>query len=112
MTRADELALDLLSEGITGMKIWPFDYVAHMPGRVRQLAHLPRLVRPRPPLARRAAASTTRDLDRGLEPFRKIRAAVGDKMEIMVEGHGFWSLPAAKKIAQPWRSSALRGSKT
>ena len=39
------------------------------------------------------------DLDRGLEPFRKIRSAVGDRMEIMVEGHGFWSLPAAKKIA-------------
>ncbi len=39
------------------------------------------------------------DLKRGLEPFRKIREAVGDKMEIMVEGHGFWSLPAAKRIA-------------
>ncbi|HKG26075.1 MAG TPA: mandelate racemase/muconate lactonizing enzyme family protein, partial [Thermomicrobiales bacterium] len=41
----------------------------------------------------------TADLDRGLEPLRKIRNAVGDRMEIMVEGHGFWSLPAAKKIA-------------
>ena len=28
MTAADELALDLLSEGITGMKIWPFDYLS------------------------------------------------------------------------------------
>ena len=28
MIRADELALDLLSEGITGMKIWPFDYLS------------------------------------------------------------------------------------
>src|SRR5690242_13038043 len=33
MTRADELALELLEEGITGMKLWPFDYVAHTPGR-------------------------------------------------------------------------------
>src|SRR5262249_8251665 len=32
MERADELALDLLSEGLTGMKIWPFDFVAHFPG--------------------------------------------------------------------------------
>lgn len=40
------------------------------------------------------------DLKRGLEPFRKIREAVGDRMDIMVEGHGFWSLPAAKKIAR------------
>ncbi len=39
-------------------------------------------------------------LDQALEPFRKIRSAVGDKMEIMVEGHGFWSLPAAKQIAR------------
>ena len=29
MHRADELAEDLLSEGITAMKIWPFDPIAH-----------------------------------------------------------------------------------
>jgi L-alanine-DL-glutamate epimerase-like enolase superfamily enzyme len=40
------------------------------------------------------------DLDRGLAPFRAIRDAVGDKMEIMVEGHGLWSLLAALKIAR------------
>jgi L-alanine-DL-glutamate epimerase-like enolase superfamily enzyme len=43
---------------------------------------------------------TAADLDRGLEPFRKIRKAVGNRMEIMVEGHGLWSLPAALKIAR------------
>ena len=32
MTDAGALAQDLLSEGLTGMKIWPFDYVAHSPG--------------------------------------------------------------------------------
>ena len=55
------------------------------------------------------------NLKRGLEPFRKIREAVGDQMEIMVEGHGLWSLPAAKKIAhaleeyQPyWLEDLLR----
>jgi L-alanine-DL-glutamate epimerase-like enolase superfamily enzyme len=37
---------------------------------------------------------------RGLEPFRKIRGAVGDRMEIMVELHSLWNLPSAKKIAQ------------
>lgn len=77
--RADELAQELLSEGIRGMKIWPFDPFA-------------------------AATKGTRiglpELDRGLEPFRKIRAAVGNQMEIMVEGHGMWSLPAARRIAQ------------
>lgn len=99
MTRADELALDLLSEGITGMKIWPFDFIAHAPGaydnwrafggafdtRLRTLG---------------GQRIDNADLDRALEPFRKIRSAVGDKMEIMVEGHGFWSLPAAKRIAK------------
>ena len=40
------------------------------------------------------------DLKRGLEPFEKIRAAVGDKMEIAAELHSLWSRPMAVKIAQ------------
>jgi galactonate dehydratase len=97
MTRADELAQDLLSEGITGMKIWPFDVLSQpeMQGDWRSFkgAFEPDL---------RAFGGhyiDRRDLDRALEPFRKIRSAVGNQMEIMVEGHGFWSLPAAKQIA-------------
>jgi galactonate dehydratase len=77
--RADELALDLLSEGITGMKIWPFDPFA---------------------AATHGQRICLLDLDRGLEPFRKIRQAAGNRMEIMVEGHGLWSLPAARRIAR------------
>src|SRR5680860_420356 len=38
------------------------------------------------------------DLNRALEPFRKIRQAVGDDMDIMVEFHSLWNLPMAKKI--------------
>ncbi len=98
MTRADELALDLLSEGITGMKIWPFDYIAHTPGKYDDWRTFRGSFDP----GLRTLGGQridNADLNRGLEPFRKIRAAVGDKMEIMVEGHGFWSLPAAKKIA-------------
>ena len=78
MNRADELAEELLAEGIRGMKIWPFDPYA---------------------LSTRGQRISLEDLDRGLEPFRKIRRAVGNKMEIMVEGHGLWSLPAARRIA-------------
>ena len=79
MTRADELAHELLAEGIRGMKIWPFDpYAARSRGQRIELA----------------------DLDAGLEPFRRIRRAVGREMEIMVEGHGLWSLPAARRIAR------------
>jgi L-alanine-DL-glutamate epimerase-like enolase superfamily enzyme len=79
MTRADELAEELLSEGIKGMKIWPFDPFAAATGGQR---------------------IGLDDLETGLEPFRRIRKAVGNRMEVMVEGHGHWSLPAAKRIAR------------
>ncbi|TJW11678.1 MAG: mandelate racemase/muconate lactonizing enzyme family protein [Mesorhizobium sp.] len=84
--RADELALSLLEEGITAMKIWPFD----------------------------AAAEKTRgqyisqpDLKAALAPFEKIRHAVGDKMDIMVEFHSMWQLLPAMQIARelaPYRT--------
>jgi len=79
MHRAGELAIDLLAQGITGMKIWPFDPYAEASG-----GHY----------------ISTEDLKRGLEPFAEIRAAVGDRMEIMVELHSLWDLTCAKKIAQ------------
>ena len=95
--RADELAADLLSEGITGMKIWPFDYVAHGDFRKDWRGFRGMFD---PNLRQIGGHTISNDaLDWGLEPFRKIRRAVGDKIDIMVEGHGMWSLPAAKKIA-------------
>lgn len=77
--RADELAESLLAEGITAMKIWPFDHGVAATG---------------------GQSITREDLKRGLEPFRRIRRAVGDRMEIMVELHNRWSLPAAIQIAR------------
>ena len=47
----------------------------------------------------RAVEASPRDLDRALEPFRRIRAAVGDRMEVMVELHSLWRHPAAVRIA-------------
>ncbi len=100
MERPGELAQELLAEGFTGMKLWPFDYVAHNPGagwdswRTFRGMFEPNL---------RSLGGhdiTAADLDRGMRPFREIRDAVGDKMEVMVEGHGLWSLPAALKIAR------------
>ena len=77
--RADELAQSLLEQGITGMKIWPFD----------------------------PAAETTdgqyispEDLQKSLEPFRRIRSAVGSRMDIMVEFHSLWRVLPAQRIAQ------------
>ena len=40
------------------------------------------------------------ELKTAIEPFEKIRRAVGDKIEIMVELHSLWNLPMAKKIAK------------
>ena len=79
LNRADELAEDLLSQGITGMKIWPFDPYAEASG-----GHY----------------ISDGDLKKGLEPFEKIRSAVGEEMDVMVEFHSLWDLPTATKIAR------------
>jgi galactonate dehydratase len=76
---AGALALSLLEEGITAMKIWPFDPFAVASGGT---------------FIHRA------DLDEALTPFRQIRDAVGDRMEVMVELHSMWDLPAALAIAR------------
>jgi len=77
--RGDELAAELLESGVSAMKIWPFDpYAERWSGQYIEQA----------------------ELDAGLAPFRKIRNAVGDKINIMVEMHGLWNLPAAKRIVR------------
>ena len=79
LNKADELAHSLLEMDITAMKIWPFDYAAE---------------------ASSGQWIGAEDLKRGLEPFEKIRKAVGDKMEIAAELHSMWSRPMAVKIAR------------
>ena len=94
LNRAGELAESLLSEGITGMKIWPFDPAA-------EKSH--------------GQYISNADLDLALEPFRKIRDAVGQKIDIMVEFHSLWRLPMAQKISRAlkpfntfWHEDAIR----
>lgn len=79
LTRADELAVDLLEQGITAMKIWPLDPYAE---------------------ASNGLYISSSDLKKGLEPFAKIRNAVGDKMDIMLECHSLWNVPTAVQIAR------------
>lgn len=76
--RPGELAVELVEQGFAGMKIWPFDRMARVPG---------------------AASIDPSDLRAGVEVFEKIRSAVGSDIEIMAEGHGLWSVGAAKTIA-------------
>ncbi len=75
--RAGELAESLLSQGITAMKIWPFDFAAE---------------------ASEGRAISPADMEKALEPFQKIRHAVGLKMDIMAELHSLWTPPAAEQI--------------
>jgi galactonate dehydratase len=79
LNRADELAADLLSEGITAMKIWPFDIAAERNDGL----HI-----------------SPAEMKAALEPFEKIRRAVGDKIDIMVEFHSMWQLTPAIAIAR------------
>ena len=77
--RPDELALSLIEEGYTAMKIWPFDqFVTRYEGQRIDLEQL----------------------KQGCEPFEKIRSAVGNKIEIALEMHCLWNLPSAQRIAR------------
>jgi galactonate dehydratase len=79
MNNADGLAESLLASGITAMKIWPFDPAA---------------------IENDGLFIAPDQLRAALLPFEKIRRAVGDRMEIMVEFHSLWNFPMAKKLAK------------
>ena len=79
MEEPAELAHSLLEQGITSMKIWPFDEFA------------PKT---------RGQRISKEDLEAGLRPIREIREAVGHRMDIAVEFHGLWSLTAGKRLVR------------
>jgi L-alanine-DL-glutamate epimerase-like enolase superfamily enzyme len=74
-----QLAGSLLEMGFQAMKIWPFDEIADETG---------------------GTWINSGQIERGLEPFRRIREAFGDRMDIALELHGRWNLPAALSIAR------------
>jgi L-alanine-DL-glutamate epimerase-like enolase superfamily enzyme len=74
----DELARSLLATGTTAMKIWPFDPYAE---------------------ASQGHDISGAELDRALEPMRRIRSAVGREMDVMIELHALWDVPGASRIA-------------
>ena len=86
MQRPAELAHSLLEMGISAMKIWPFDPLAE---------------------ATRGTSIARADLAKGVAPFKAIRDAVGDRMDIMCELHSIWSLPAALEIAAALRDVGI-----
>ena len=76
---AGALAESALGEGFSAMKIWPFDIYAEASG---------------------GQSITPTDLKAGLEPFGKLRAAVGDKIEVMCELHSLWNTTSAIRICR------------
>ena len=84
---AADLAESLLEQGISGMKMWPFDAYAY---------------------ATNGTNITGEELDRALEPFRRVRKRLGNKMDLMVELHGLWNLPTALKIAHAFEAEGLQ----
>jgi galactonate dehydratase len=74
-----ELAEDLLERGVTAMKIWPFDPYAALS---------------------RGQDITAEQIDEGARPFRRIREVVGMKIDLALEMHTMWNLPAATRIVE------------
>lgn len=88
------LTRELLDEGITAMKIWPFDVAARETG------------------GRWISAQQLRE---GLWVLEEIRREAGDAMDIMMEYHQLWSLPPALEIARAteeygifWQEDAIK----
>ena len=79
MHATGDLAEELLADGFKAMKLWAFDGVYRESGGLRV---------------------SKADIERGAAPFRAIRERVGDKMDVMLDGHGFFALPAAIDIGR------------
>jgi L-alanine-DL-glutamate epimerase-like enolase superfamily enzyme len=76
-------ARELVAEGVGAVKLWPLDFAAHKQNG--------------------SIYVSPADLAEGMKPFRAIREAVGDGLEVMIDGHGFFQLPMALRIADAMR---------
>ncbi len=90
-----ELAQSLLDEGITQMKVWPWDrfapqlQVSAMTGPAGWSAVGPV-----------GHDLSPEDLQAGLQCVQEIRKAVGSRMQIAIEGHSRWDINCALRIAR------------
>jgi len=82
MNTPGDLAEELLEAGYTAMKLWSLDPAYRNSGGQR---------------------ISNEDLEKAIAPFREIRDRVGDRMDVMLDGHGFFSLTASLKIANAMR---------
>ena len=76
------LAQELVGLGYSGLKVWPFDGAAVQYGPSR-IPHA--------------------EIEKAVQPLRDIRDKVGMDLEIFVDGHAHFQLPAALRIADALR---------
>ena len=75
LNEPERLARELRDTGFSGMKVWPFD-----------------------PAAEEATGNLPANFDFGLSILERIRSEVGDSIDLYVELHSLWNLPAAEKL--------------
>jgi galactonate dehydratase len=75
----DELVAELLESGYRATKLWSFDGVYRRRG---------------------GDYLSWQDVAEGVAPFHALREHAGDRLELMLDGHGFFSLAAARRIAE------------
>lgn len=95
LEKPGELAKSLLAQGITAMKVWPWDRFAPQM-KVSAVTG---------PAGWSAVGPVGHDLlpeqlAQGLWTVQEIRQAVGDKMQIALEGHSRWDVNCALRIAR------------
>ena len=76
------LAEELVDQGYSGLKVWPFGQVAIEYGPAR-IPH--------------------RAIEAVVQPLHDIRDKVGMDLDILVNGHAHFQLPAALRIAEALR---------
>ncbi len=84
---AGTLARELIAEGFSAMKLWPLDDLAK---------------------AIQGTVPTEEQLYEACEPLRSIRNEVGAGIDIMIDGHGQWSVDGAIAVARYCEQFDLR----
>ena len=79
LERPAELARELVEEGFTALKLFPFVRLADATGGL---------------------SITPAQLTENLEPFRAVREAVGDRLDLAVDLASMWTLAPAMQIAR------------
>jgi galactonate dehydratase len=93
--RPAELAEELLESGITALKIWPWDRFA--PQIKADFVTGPAGWSAMGPVGHDL---TPAQLDEGLAIVDAIRSSVGNRIDIMIEGHSRWDINAALRICR------------